>query len=256
MGGIALFTSQQREHIRDDLVIAAKADERIGGAAHLGSAAIGLADRWSDIDLGLGLVPDADLDQVLLDWTRRLYENHGAVAHYDVRHGDILYRVFLLVNTLQVDLSFWPFDQLRAIGPKFSLIFGAAGEPIPTPVPDSSDLIGMAWLYALHVRSSLARFRLLQTDHMLNGMRDNVFSLICKRHNVTPTQGRGLDDLPEEVRVGAAACLACSLDPAELTRAFLVTMEVLLDELRRTEPRLNTKLQSSLRLLANSIAFV
>jgi hypothetical protein len=94
MDGVLVFTSHQREHIRGELVAAAKADSRIGGAAYLGSAALGQLDRWSDIDLALCLAPDADLNQVLVDWTTRLYRAHGAAANYDVRHGDILYRVF------------------------------------------------------------------------------------------------------------------------------------------------------------------
>ena len=91
-----VFTAQKREQIREELVEAAKADSRIGGAAHLGSAARGQLDRWSDIDLALCLAPDADLNQVLVDWTTRFYRDHAAVANYDVRNGDILYRVFLL----------------------------------------------------------------------------------------------------------------------------------------------------------------
>src|SRR5579864_6895848 len=168
MDDVVVFTAQKREQIRGELVAAAKADSRIAAAAHLGSAALGLQDRWSDIDLALGLAPGADLNQVVVDWTTRLYRDHAAVANYDVRRGDILYRVFLLDNTLQVDHSFWPTNELRAVGPKFSLIFGAVGGPISVPVPDSKDLIGMAWLYALHVRSSIARSRLLQAEYMLS----------------------------------------------------------------------------------------
>src|SRR5215472_12277055 len=140
MDEVSVFSSQKREQIRGELVAAAKADSRIGGAAHLGSAALGLQDRWSDIDLALCLAPGADLNQVLIDWNTRLYRDYSAVANYDVRRGNVLYRVFLLDNTLQVDLSFWPATELRAIGPKFSLIFGAAGESVPEAVPDSKDL--------------------------------------------------------------------------------------------------------------------
>jgi len=100
----SVFSSLQREQIRAELVASARTDKRIGGAAHLGSAALGLQDRWSDIDLALCLVPDAILDHVLVDWTTRLYRDHAAVASYDVKRGDILYRVFLLDNTLQIDL--------------------------------------------------------------------------------------------------------------------------------------------------------
>jgi predicted nucleotidyltransferase len=250
---VLVFTSQQREQIRAELVAAAKADSRIAGAAHLGSAALGSEDRWSDIDLGLCLANDAQLDQVLIDWTARLYRDHAAVANYDLRRGDILYRVFLLDNTLQIDLSFWPADELRAVGPKFSLIFGVASEPVSAPVPDSNDLIGMAWLYALHVRSSIARSRVLQAEHMLSGMRDNVLPLMCKRHGVAALQGRGLDDLPEKQKVLAAESLARSLEPAELNRTFRVTTGVLLEELRCTDSDLAAKLKGPLNTIVNSL---
>lgn len=248
-----LFSPQQREQIRQGLVAAARSDARIGAAAHLGSVAIGSEDRWSDIDLALCLAPGADLDHTVADWTTRLYRDHSAVAHFDIRHGDILYRVFLLENTLQVDLSLWPAGELRAIGPKFDLIFGSAGGPIPALVPDSIELTGMAWLYALHVRSCIARSRLLQTEYMLSGMRDNVLALMCKRHGVSAVQGRGLDDLSEEQRVRAGECLARSLEAVELRRAFRVTVEILLEEARFVDPGLAEKLDSPLSVMVNCL---
>lgn len=254
MEGYALiFTSDQREQIRGELVSTAKADSRSAGAAHLGSAALGLEDRWSDIDLALCLTPQADLNQVLMDWTTHLYRDYAAVANYDVRRGTILYRVFLLNNTLQIDLSFWPATELRAIGPKFSLIFGDAKEPMPPADPDPRDLIGMAWLYALHVRSSIARSRFLQAEHMLSGMRDNVLALICKRHGVAAVQGRGLDDLPDDHGTRAAECLARSLDPAELTRAFQLTVSALVEEVGRMDSELAAKLENPLHKLVSSL---
>jgi hypothetical protein len=253
MNDVLVFTPQQREQIRAELVAAAQADARIAGAAHSGSAALGLEDRWSDIDLGLCLASDAAVDQVLKDWTARLYRDHAAVANYDVGRGDILYRVFLLDNTLQIDLSFWPAAKLRPVGPKFSLIFGAAGEPASAPVPDSKDLIGMAWLYALHVRSSMARSRRLQAEHMLSGMRDNVLAPVCKRQGVAAVQGRGLDDLPQEQKARAAESLARSLEPAELNRAFRVTMGTLLEDLRCAGSDFTSKLEGPLKRIVNSL---
>jgi hypothetical protein len=102
-----VFTEEEREHIRQELVAAAEADSRISGAAHLGSAVVGRLDQWSDIDLALCLAAEADLSEVLVDWTQRMYNDHAAITNYDVRRSTILYRVFLLNNTLQVDLSFW-----------------------------------------------------------------------------------------------------------------------------------------------------
>jgi hypothetical protein len=182
-----------------------------------------------------------------------MYSDHAAVTNYDVRRGTILYRVFLLNSTLQVDLSFWHATEFRAIGPKFSLIFGAAVEPIPAPQPDSMDVIGMAWLYALHVRSSIARGRRLQAEHMLSGMRDSVLALACKRHGVAAVQGRGFDDLPEELRVQAADCLAQSLDPVALKRAFRATTNILLDEIRYADAALAAQLTAPLHIVVSCL---
>ena len=249
----SVFSSRDREQTRSKLVATAKADPRIGSAAHLGSAALGLEDRWSDIDLGLCLAPNTDINQVLGDWTALLFDDYEAVASFDVRRGDILYRVFLLDNTLQVDLSFWPFGTLRAIGSKFSLIFGSAAEPIPASTPDSDEFIGMAWLYALHVRSSIGRSRLLQAEYMLSGMRDNVLTLMCKRHGVDSVEGRGLDELPEQQRRRAVECLACSLEPIELERAFRATVDILFEEIRYTDYGPAIKLKKTMQRMVTSL---
>src|SRR5437667_6992359 len=172
-----MFSRDEREHIRSALVRAAQADSNITGAAHLGSAAAARLDDGSDIDLALCVPHDAAVDDVIASGTARLYENHGAVAHCDVRRGETLYRVFLLRNTLQVDISFWPADRFRATGPKFTLIFGISNEAQPSPAESTVELIGLAWLYGLHVRSSIARHRLLQAEYMLSNMRNRVIAL-------------------------------------------------------------------------------
>jgi hypothetical protein len=149
--------------------------------AHTGSGAAAKLDRWSDIDLALALAPNAGSEEVLASWTEMMYDQNGAVAHHDVRYGSTLFRVFLFRNTLQVDLAFWPSTDFRAIGPNFELIFGCVNDPQPVPNPDTKELIGMGWLYALHVRTSIARARLWEAEFMLRGMRDQVLALACLR---------------------------------------------------------------------------
>jgi len=246
---VALFTPDERERLRDDLVAAARNDFNLCGAAHTGSAASSGLDRWSDIDLALCLKPEASHEQVIAEWTDRLY-HHGAVAHVDVMRGTTLFRVFLLKSTLQVDVAFWRAEDFGAIGPNFRLIFMRAGAeakpPRPAPQPDPRALIGMAWLYALHVRSSLARGRVLQSDYMLSGMRNHVFELACLRCGVIANQGRGLDDLPALERKAAAKCILGSLEPSELKRAFRDTMDMLLREIRHVDGELEARLSRTL----------
>jgi hypothetical protein len=245
-----MFTEEEREELRGALVSAAKTDAKLSGAAHLGSAAISRLDAWSDIDLALCVAPGASLPDAVSAWTARMYERHDAVAHFDVRRGEILYRVFLLKNTLQVDLSFWPATEFRAAGPKFKLIFGTANEPAAAPAASATNSIGMAWLYALHVRSSLERGRLLQAEYMLSGMRDEALALACMRCGVATIQGRGFDDLPDEEKNGFAECYPRGMMRAELRRAFQATMKALLAEIRRQDGELAGRIEATLKEVA------
>jgi hypothetical protein len=89
---------------------------------------------------------------------------------------------------------------------------------------------------------------------MLSGMRDNVLALICKRHGVAAVQGRVLDDLTDEQKARAAECLARSLEPGELKRAFRLTVGALLGEVRCADSGLATRLEGTLNGIVNCLA--
>lgn len=50
-----MFTPEERERVRPDLVEAARSDSRITGVALTGGATVGREDRSSDIDLAFGI---------------------------------------------------------------------------------------------------------------------------------------------------------------------------------------------------------
>jgi hypothetical protein len=250
---MSIFTAEQREQIRKQLVAAAQDDPRVVGAAHTGSVSVGREDRWSDIDLALCLDPAANMDEIVADWTGSLYRNHAAVAHCDVMRETTLYRVFLLENTLQVDISFWRTSDFRATGPAFKLVFGTANPPRFTPAARPEELIGMGWLYALHVRSSIARSRPLQAEYMLSGMRNNVLALACVRFGLPSHQGRGVDELPGDVRDTTSRCFPRSLETSELKRAFRATLDALHDEICHVDADLGAGLEDPLRVMGNCL---
>ncbi|MFS8105042.1 nucleotidyltransferase domain-containing protein [Lentzea alba] len=221
-----MFTVSEREQLRSDLVNAADTDPRVVGAALTGSAAVGMQDRWSDIDFALSV--DREIDAVVTDWTALLYAC-GAVSHLDVRRGSVLFRVFLMRSTLQVDIAFWPSTEFGATGPTFRLLFGEANSLPQSAQPDRAELIGTAWLYGLHTRSSIARGRVWQALYMLNNMRDHVMSLHCLNEGVNAVQGRGLDDLADTSLF--AGTLALSVHPDELRRVFEVLTGLLVAEI-------------------------
>ena len=247
-----MFSREEREQTRAMLVRAAHDDTRISGAAHLGSAAADRLDDWSDIDLALCVSPGAELKEVISSWTHHIYDSHSAVAHCDVSRGETLYRVFLLRNTLQVDVSFWRAEDFRAFGPKFKLIFGNPNEPHPSPAPDPAELIGFAWLYALHVRSSILRRRMLQAEYMLSAMRNHVLGLACLRNNLSSRDGREFDDLASDDKTAVLNCYPKSLDAEELSRAFHNTTHLLVSEIHVADPEVANRIEPVLTEILTS----
>jgi hypothetical protein len=248
-----VFTPTYRNRLRDELVAAARADGRITGAAITGSAALGGEDAWSDVDLAFGIAERDAMDAVLADWTGVMYREHGAVHHLDVMAGASIYRVFLLANTLQVDLAFSPAAEYGATAPSFRLLFGAAVKRNLDMPPAPEYLIGYGWLYALHARSCIQRARLWQGEYMISGLRDHVLALACLRYNLPATQGRGVDRLPAEVTKPLEAGLVRSLALDELRRTFRVNIEGLLKEVREVDMALAGRIEEPLLELSDDL---
>ena len=246
-----MFAPEERERVRAELLERAATDQRINGTAITGSAAASREDRWSDIDLAFGVKDAGELSNVLSDWTAHMYDIHQALDHLDITAGAWIYRVFLLPNTLQVDLAFVPAADFRALGPTFRLTFGEAKEPQHVAPAPAATVIGFGWLYALHARSCIARGNVWQAEYMISGIRDNALALACIRHGLPAVHGRGVDSLPKEVAARFEGALVRQLDAGELARAFRVAVDGLLSEIRCADETLARRLQAALTLLAD-----
>src|SRR5262245_63628537 len=127
-------------------------------------------DPFSDLDLTFGIADHVPVAEVLDHWTRTLIGERDAVHLAGLERGPTIYRVFLLPDALQFDLSMTPAASFRPAGPRFRLVFGetASGPSapaatigglfIPTP-PVASDIYGWGVIYALHARACIERGR-------------------------------------------------------------------------------------------------
>jgi hypothetical protein len=225
-----LFTVAERDHVRERVLALAAADARVVAGAVVGSQALGPGDRWSDLDLTFAVAEGVPILDVLEDWTRTLAAELDAITLFDLPAGPSLYRVFLLPGCLQCDLSFTPAGSFGATGPKLRLLFGEAVTRQHTPEPAAGVLFGYAVHHALRARFCLARGRVWQAEYWQSGVRDYALHLACLRRGLPASNGRGFDNLPEDVRAAFADALARSLEPDELLRALDAAIAGLLRE--------------------------
>jgi hypothetical protein len=221
-----------------------RGDARLTGAALIGSGSRGWNDRWSDIDVGVGVVDSAPIDEVIADWTRLVENEFGILHQFDMRAGATLYRVFLLPNGLEIDLSFSPEEQFAARGPAFRLLFGKAAVVPPSAPPDLDELVGLGWLYVFHALSSLEREWSWRAEYFISAVRDQVLTLACLRLGEQIDYARGFDRLPTEITSPMRGALVTSLDdPSELRRALSIAVKGLLQEISSVRPQLSTALR-------------
>ena len=137
-------------------------------------------------------------------------------------------------------------------GGAFRLLFGEANRPKSDRPAAVDHMIGMGWLYALHARSSIARGRLLQALYMINQMRDQVIALACVRFGLPSAQGRGVDDLPDDVKQMLSATLVPALTREDAVRAFRGVAHALLAEVANVDQDLAARLDGPVRDLVGT----
>jgi hypothetical protein len=219
----------------------AEEDERVVAGAAVGSLAVGGGDRFSDLDLTFGIADAASVGQVLDDWTGTLTAEFEAVRLVDLERGPTTYRVFLLPEALQFDLSMTSATEFRPAGPKFRLLFGetapdasetrqsSGGIFIPT-LPVAADVFGWGVIYALHARACIERGRVWQAEHYVGAVRDHALSLACLHRGLTAVQARGYDDLPPEALARFDRTHIGSIEPDALRGALAAAVFALVDE--------------------------
>jgi hypothetical protein len=238
-----VFTVEQRDALRERVLQLAEEDERVVAGAAVGSLAVDGGDRFSDLDLTFGIADDVPATEVLDDWTRTLIGERDAVQLADLERGPTTYRVFLLPDALQYDLSMTPAAEFRPAGPRFRLLFGetAAGDSevsrprvagglfIPTPAV-AHDLFGWGVIYALHARACIERGRVWQAEHYVGAVRDHALSLACLRQGVPAVQARGYDDLSPETLAQFEGAHVTAVEPGALRAALAASVLALMRE--------------------------
>jgi hypothetical protein len=184
---------------------------------------------------------EAAAADVLDDWTRTFVERMEAVPLVDLERPPTTYRVFLLPDALQFDLSMTPAADFRPVGPRFTLLFGETAPELDVPsAPAGSlfigtpaiprDVFGWGVIYGLHARACIERGRLLQAEHYIGAVRDHALSLSCLREDRTPFHARGYDDLSSEARGRVDGSRVGELRPESLRSALAVCVSALLQE--------------------------
>jgi hypothetical protein len=236
-----VFTVEQRDALRERVLRLAQEDDRVVAGAAVGSLAVDGGDRFSDLDLTFGIADHVPVTEVLDDWTTTLVDELGAVQLADLERAPTVYRVFLLPDALQLDLSMTPAAHFRPAGPRFRLLFGetaAAESQIPTrpgglfiPTPAvAGDLFGWGVIYALHARACIERGRVWQAEHYVGAVRDHALSLACLRQGLPAVQARGYDDLPAETLARFDDTHVGAVEPGALRAALAASVLALVRE--------------------------
>jgi hypothetical protein len=238
-----VFTVEQRDALREHVLQLAEEDGRVVAGAAVGSLAVDAGDRFSDLDLTFGIADEVPRAEVLDDWTRALVGERDAVHLADLERGPTIYRVFLLPEALQFDLSMTPATQFRPAGPRFRLLFGeTAPDDSETSTPSvagtlftatpsvAHDLFGWGVIYALHARACIERGRVWQAEHYVGAVRDHALSLACLRQGLPAVQARGYDDLAGETLARFEHAHVSAIEPGPLRAALAASVLALMRE--------------------------
>ncbi len=242
-----MFTTEQRDDVRNRVLDLARSDPRVTAGALTGSSAVGAEDERSDIDVAFGVTDGVSVEAVLNDWTEVLTRELGVLHYWDLPFRSSIYRVFLLPSGLEIDVAVTPQQEFGARGPRFRTLFGTTRQQEPAPPPSARYLIGLGWHHVLHARSYIERGKPWGAEYWISALRDHTVELACLRLGEETAYARGVDRLPATVTGPLAEALVSSLDEAELRRALGVATASFIAELEAADPDLCARLKPLLQ---------
>jgi predicted nucleotidyltransferase len=243
----SVFTPEQRDQAREWIERMAQADPRVTAGALIGSLAAGAEDAWSDIDLTYAIRDDVAAADILQDWTEAISREFGVLDWWDLPAATSVYRVYLLPNGLEVDLSVTPQRAFSLRGERVQVLFGEPQRAPDAPGPDARQLIGLGWHHVIHARSSIARAKPWRAEYWISALRDHTLALACLRLGENAVYARGVDQLPATITDPLKDGLVRSLDATELRRALAVVTGAYLDEVSLVDAALGARLGILLR---------
>lgn len=242
-----MFTAQQRDYVRSYMLEVARNDSRVTGGALIGSTAAGTEDDWSDIDVTFGIAAGNAIETVIDDWTRVLEREFGVLDHFDLLAGSSIYRVFLLPDGLEIDVSVTPEEDFGARSVHFQTLFGRAQQLKATPPPDIKHIIGLSWHHVFHAHSCIERQKPWLAEYWISEIRNHILSLLCIRLGESAVHRRGVDKLPAAITNPLVDTLVHSLDAPELRRALSAATMCLIAEIEQCDPLLCARLKPLLQ---------
>ena len=187
------------------------------------------------------------IETVIDDWTQILERKFCVLHYFDLRSGSSIYRVFLLPDGLEIDLSVTPEEDFGARGPHFTLLFGNAQQLKATPPSDTQHIIGLCWHHVFHARSCIERNKPWQAEYWISEVRNHTLALSCIRLGESAMYARGVDKLPTTVTNMFVDTLVRSLDESELRRALAAVTMCLIAEIEKHDVSLYTRLKLLLK---------
>ncbi|MEA2506369.1 MAG: hypothetical protein QOH48_987 [Actinomycetota bacterium] len=225
-----MFTVEERDRLRQHVLERARGDARVVAGAEVGSLSLGGGDRWSDLDLTFGIRDGIDVTEILDEWTSDLSSRFDAVPLFDLVADPAVYRVFLLEDYLQLDVSMAPASKFRSTSPRFKLLFGVANEPEYLRPASRHDTLGWAMLWARHGRICIEREHWWQAEYCITHLRYHGMELASLRNELPAYYGKGFDRLPDEDGDAFREAIVRSLDRDDLSRALTAGVKGLLRE--------------------------
>jgi hypothetical protein len=238
-----------RAALLDHLVDALQEDQRIAGAVLVGSGAVGFLDEESDLDVVAAVASAHDATAVYQEWGPLLEQRlpvvyRGQAGPFQLAHR--LHGVLLDAggSLLELDFSFTPVTDLRALRPRWKLLFDRTGEvharmvspaPETPPLAASLQLFDQACACVLQCRKALRRGRTWNAALALHELQERTLRIACRVRFEEARDYSGAerfaDDLPPDL-LAAMAATNVPVERAALTRALRQATAVMLAEAR------------------------
>ena len=240
-----LFTINERELIKTQIIEFAEKSTNILAAVLVGSGAVGFIDNISDIDFYLITDSDENIFKAMKYMKDHIEKYNNPILSKQIDERKL--QVYLLQNYLETDIGYSSINQANSDRENFKIMFDKTGtvnqllneslqkhkeETVNTDIKNKfKESIGSIWHFLFHSANAIKRKQYWRCIADMELARNIIIEIKGYRYSLETKRGREVDKFPQTELANMRKTYATEFTQEALLQNLLCLVDFIYNEL-------------------------
>lgn len=243
-----LFTCDDRERIKNELIELFSEFKEVISVILVGSASIGFTDEISDLDFCIVVENNSNIGNLIRVVNEKIKDKYPVMDLLEVPQRGL--SVCILYNFLEIDIGFTTIDNLTARRGRWMVVYDSTNKTDEVmrqsweinknnkgktgPIDARAQYVSIAediWHYLFHAIAGIKREKYWRVIGEMDIARNMLIELLGYKYSLETKRFRDVDEFPPEVKSILERTFAVNLNQKDLIKCLHALINAIYTEL-------------------------